>query len=222
MDGQCGVLGDQTGWIMLTKSKQRGVSLIELMVGIIIVSLLFALAATNYSGWIQNQQIRTAAESILNGIQVTRSEAVKNNAQVRFVLCGLPASSWEVLAASAPAAAPAASLACGAGSNAAAGEIRVQERSGQEGSRLAQVFATSQLVPIPVPPILLTPDGSTTITFNSFGRVVANADGSASIQRIEVATPAGDRPLGITVGAAGNTRMCDPSPLLAATDPRHC
>lgn len=193
---------------MLTRGKQRGVSLIELIVGIIIVSTLFALAANNYRGWVQNQQIRTAAESILNGIQVTRSEAVKNNERARFVLCSLPASTWEVLAVSATAAAPAASLACGAGSSAAAGEVRVQERSGQEGSRSAQVA--------------VTPNGATTVTFNSFGRVVANADGSTSITQVDVSTSTGDRPLRITVGAGGNTRMCDPSPQLPATDPRHC
>lgn len=201
---------------MLTKYKQCGVSLVELMVGIVIVGLLFALAAPSYGTWIQNQQIRAAAESIMNGIQLTRSEAVKRNGlgyvpgngQARFLLCALPASSWEVLAVSAPAAAPVASLACGAGSNAAAGEIRVQERSSQEGSLLAQV--------------VVTPNGATTVTLNSFGRVVANSDATASITQIDVSTPTGDRPLRITLGAGGNTRMCDPSPLLSATDPRHC
>lgn len=192
---------------MLTKSKLRGVSLIELMVAIVIVSILFVLAAPSYRGWIQNQQIRAAAESILNGIQVTRSEAVKNNGRARFVLCNAPLSSWQVLAipATAPAAAPAATAECGVG---AATEIRVQERSSQEGSLLAQ--------------IAVTPNGATTVTFNSFGRVVANADASASVTQIDVSTPTGDRPLRITLGAAGNTRMCDPSPLLSATDPRHC
>jgi len=192
---------------MLTKGNQRGVSLIELMVAIVIIGVLFALAVPSYSKWIQNQQTRAGAESILNGIQLTRSEAVKNNAQARFVLCNLPASSWQVLAipASAPAAAPAATAECGAG---AATEIRVQERSSREGSRLAQVA--------------VTPGGATTVTFNGFGRVVANADASASITQIDVSNAAGDRPLRITAGTAGNTRMCDPSPLLPATDPRHC
>ena len=196
---------------MLSKSKQGGVTLIELMIAVVIVGVLLVLAAPSYSTWIQNQQIRTAAESILNGIQLTRNEAVKNNGRARFVLCGLPDSSWEVLAVSALAAAPAASLACGAGSNAVAGEVRVQERSSQEGSRLAQVIALDQASAV-----------ATTITFNSFGRVVANADASAPITQIDVSTPTGDRPLRVTVGAGGNTRMCDPSPLLSATDPRHC
>lgn len=192
---------------MLANSKQRGVTLIELMIAVAIVGILFALAAPGYSGWIQNQQIRAAAESILNGIQVTRSEAVKNNGRARFVLCNVPLSSWQVLAipATAPAAAPAATAECGAGT---ATEVRIQERSSQEGSQLAQV--------------VVTPNGATTITFNSFGRVVANADASAPITQFDVSTPTGDRPLRITVGAAGNARMCDPSPLLAATDSRHC
>ena len=193
---------------MLSAGKQSGLTMIELMISVVIVSILLALGATSYSGWIQNQQIRTAAESILNGLQVTRTEAVKNNTTARFVLCGLPASSWEVLVASAAAAAPAASLACGAGSNAAAGEVRVQQRSGQEGSRLAAVA--------------VTPAGAATVTFNGMGRVVANFDGTASITQVDINNPQGNRPLRITQSVSGNTRMCDPSPLLVATDPRHC
>lgn len=202
------MLGNQIEWLMLTRNQQRGVTLIELMVSIIIVSLLFALAARSYSGWIQNQQIRTAAESILNGIQLTRSEAVKNNGLARFVLCNPPDSSWQVLAASAAAAAPAATLTCGAGN---AGEIRVQERSGQEGSQFALVNAVD-----------LTNTNANTVTFNGFGRVVANTDGSPVVAIIDISTLTGDRPLRVTVGLGGNTRMCDPSPLLSATDPRHC
>jgi type IV fimbrial biogenesis protein FimT len=201
---------------MLSKSKQRGVSLIELMVGISIFGILFMLAAPSFRTWIQNQQIRAGAESILNGIQLARSSAVNNNASARFVLCDVndnpPTSSWEVLAASATAAAPTASLACAGanpGSNAAAGDIRVQERSGQEGSKFAQVT--------------VTPNGATTVTFNSLGRVVnLNADNSLPLTQIDVSTPSGDRPLRIKLVLGGNTKMCDPSPLLAANDPRHC
>ncbi len=193
---------------MLSAVKQSGLTMIELMISVVIVSILLALGATSYKDWIQNQQIRTAAESILNGLQVTRTEAVKNNTTARFVLCGLPGSSWEVLVASAAAAAPVVSLACGAGSNAAAGEVRVQERSGQEGSRLATVT--------------VTPAGAATVTFNGMGRVVANFDGTASITQVDINNPQGNRPLRITQSVSGNMRMCDPSPLLAATDPRHC
>jgi type IV fimbrial biogenesis protein FimT len=200
---------------MLSNNTQSGVTLIELIVGMVILSILFALAAPSYRGWIQNQQIRTAAESILNGAQLARAAAVNNNSQASFVFCGWPSSSWEVLAASSTAPAPTLSLACGAGSTAAAGFVRVQERSGQEGSRLAQVAVTSVSPQPTLSPI--TDDGTRTITFNSLGRIVGGLPTT-----IEVTTPTGDRPLWVTIRGGGNTRLCDPSPLLAATDPRHC
>lgn len=193
--------------------KQCGFSLVELMITILIISVLSMIAIPSYGSWIQNQQIRTAAESILNGIQMARSEAVKNNGQARFVLCGLPASSWEIRAASSIAAANAvASPVCG--TTVPAGEIRAQERSGQEGSRLAQVAVNGGAIGVTT---------ITTVTFNSFGRVVTpNADGSAPITQVGVTTPTGTRPLQVRVSTGGSTRMCDPSPLLPVTDPRHC
>lgn len=189
---------------MLAKQIQRGFSLIELLVALVIVGTLFALAVPNFRVWIQNQQTRTAAESILNGIQLARSEAVKNNGAARFVLCALPDSSWEVLVASAAAAvAPPPSLVCGAGSDAGVGEVRVQERSGQEGSRNVVVGST--------------PAGLTSVTFSNIGRVVGPT------VTFDVSAPnGGDRPLNIAVGVGGIVRMCDPSPYLALTDPRSC
>lgn len=193
---------------MLSGYRQRGLTLIELMIGIVIAGILMMIGVNSYTAWTQNQQTRTAAESILNGLQLARVEAVKRNSTARFVLCGLPGSSWEVLAASAAAPAPSASSACGAGSNAAAGEERTQERSGQEGSRNASVT--------------VIPNGSTTVTFNGLGRVTTNFDGSAPFTQVDVSNPNGDRALRITLGTAGSLRMCDPSPTLQAGDPRKC
>jgi type IV fimbrial biogenesis protein FimT len=65
---------------------QRGVTLIELMVGLAIFSLLVALAVPSYSAWIQNTQIRTAAESIVNGLQLARNEALRRNRSVELIL----------------------------------------------------------------------------------------------------------------------------------------
>ena len=43
---------------------QRGVSLIELMVGLTIMAILLAFGLPGSTAWIQNSQIRTAAESV--------------------------------------------------------------------------------------------------------------------------------------------------------------
>jgi len=204
------------------RHSQHGITLVELMIGLVIVGILFALAVPAYNGWIQNQKIRTAAESLLNGIQLARNTAVTNNTQARFALCD-SASSWQVLVVSAVAAPDAADTVCGAGAAVTAGnEVRVQERSGQEGSASVAVLATS--INPPPATIPIADDGSRSITFNGFGRVVANdpAVGGTSISAMEVAVQGGNRQLLVTVRTGGSVRMCDPSLLLAATDPRHC
>lgn len=214
---------------MLTTARQFGFSIIELLVGIVIVGILLSVASTSYDGWIQNQQIRTATDSILNGLQVARSEAVKNNTNVRFILCGVvnpnPNSSWDILAITTlPASAPAASPSCpGAAPQPAANEVRVQDRNAGEGSSRALVTVTP----------LAVGGAVNTITFNGLGRVVPNADLSVTLTRVDVclrlpcpivgAKPADrekEHPLAITQGAGGSVRMCDPAANI--TDPRRC
>jgi len=225
---------------MLAINKQLGVTLVELMVGVLVMGILLALAAPSFSSWIQNQQIRAAAESILNGLQVARGQAVQNNAQARFNLCDA-SSSWQVFAASASAAA--ASLAdgvCGAGVtltgttvagvtvSGTANELRLQDRFTQEGSSSAQVTATSLPAVLAAPAAGFADDGTRSVTFNSYGRLVLNDGAVGAVAPynlglvVEVTTPTGTRPLLIVVQSGGSIKMCDPSPTLAATDPRHC
>ena len=75
-------------------SRQSGVTLIEMMIAIVILGISIALALPSYRTWIQNTHIRNAAESILNGMQRARAEAVSRNTSVSFVLGG--AALWTV------------------------------------------------------------------------------------------------------------------------------
>ncbi|HVC49567.1 MAG TPA: GspH/FimT family pseudopilin [Burkholderiales bacterium] len=75
------------------KNSHSGVTLIELMLAIFIMSLLLAFTLPSYSGWIQESQIRTVAESALNGLQYARSEAVKTNGTVELTFNG---NDWTV------------------------------------------------------------------------------------------------------------------------------
>ncbi|MFZ2541189.1 MAG: GspH/FimT family pseudopilin, partial [Gallionella sp.] len=82
-----------------TIPKSSGFTLIELMITLVILAIAMALGIPSYRDWVQNTQIRNAAESVQNGLQRARAEAVGRNTNVAFVLLGVNptwASSWEV------------------------------------------------------------------------------------------------------------------------------
>jgi type IV fimbrial biogenesis protein FimT len=80
--------------MLILSQKQQGVTLIELMVAIAILAILLTLGIPNFTVWMQNTQIRTATESIQNGLQLARAEAVRRNEPVSFILG--TGTSWTV------------------------------------------------------------------------------------------------------------------------------
>lgn len=99
--------------MLMPRRPQSGASLIELMIGLVILAIVLSFGVPVFGTWIANTRIRTAAEAIYNGIQLARAEAVRRNASVQ-VAFGAGASTWTVSLAN-------------------TGEI-VQERSAEEGS----------------------------------------------------------------------------------------
>lgn len=73
----------------------RGVTLIELMITIAIGVMLAMMALPMFSTWIAGQQVRTAAESVHEGLRVAQTEAVRRNAPVAFELD--TAKGWKVV-----------------------------------------------------------------------------------------------------------------------------
>lgn len=71
---------------MASKFKNQGVTLIELIVGIAIISIITSIAVPSFQSMLLNSQIRNAAESVANGLQKARGEAVSRNTNVTFVL----------------------------------------------------------------------------------------------------------------------------------------
>lgn len=63
--------------------KAAGFTLIELMVAIAVMAILLFIALPNFNIWLQNTQIRTAGEAILNGMQLARAEAIRRNVNVQ-------------------------------------------------------------------------------------------------------------------------------------------
>lgn len=184
--------------------------MIELMVGIAIVAVLFAVAAPSFSTWIQGAQIRTAAEAIQNGLTLARTEAVRRNTTVRFQLtttlggsCALSTTgtNW-VISQDDP------SGACQSDISDTIAPRLIQTRPGGSGSQNAQLLADQS-----------------TIIFNGLGRVTPLPAGNININ---ISNPVGGAcvPAGpmhclrVVVSPGGQVRMCDP--VFASTDPQGC
>jgi type IV fimbrial biogenesis protein FimT len=67
-------------------NSQAGFTLIELMITIAVLGVLIGLGVPSFRLWMQNTQVRNAADAILNGVQLARAEAVRRNMNVEFAL----------------------------------------------------------------------------------------------------------------------------------------
>lgn len=184
--------------------RQGGMTIIEIAVVLTIAALVYALGVPMFSVWIANTHTRTAAEGLYNGVQLARAEAIRRNRAVQITFD--------------PAAAPAWTMGCVVAIDAGTPNVDdpgdclgvIQTRAAGE------VSNQPQFVPVPADAV--------TITFDALGRVILNADGSATPTQIDVSNPilaaADRRDLRLVFGPGGDVRMCDP--LVTGTDPRRC
>lgn len=192
----------------------RGFTLVEFMVGLLVMGILTALAAPSFRAWVQNVQVRNAAESILNGLQLARSEAVHQNTMVRFNLndaSGL--MDWEICA---PGPAAAAATPCPANANI------IQRGVSQEGMTNARIGVYRWLDGQPQANFTLAIAAGnelpTHVTFNGLGRTVNDGpDNTARIDVTNAAEPNARRMVVVVDNPGGQVRMCDPA--LTASNP---
>lgn len=199
-------------------------SLVELVVGLVIIGALLALAMPSYTAWIQNTKIRTTAEAILNGLQLARTEAVRRNTRISFYLtdtltatCVASANgtNW-VVSFDDPTGLCANSLlneALDAGDSAVSPAPRmIQVRPSSEGSTGVTVLADQA-----------------SIVFNGLGRVIPVPGAPININISNptagaCATIGGGggpvRCMRVSVSAGGQIRLCDPA--RSNTDPVGC
>ncbi len=196
---------------MLISHPGEGFSLVELVIGLAILSLLLVIGLPAFTTYIQNAKLRTAAEAFLAGVQSARGEAVRRNAQVQIILTNDDADvtnrnttnlsatgqNWIVRALD-----PTTGL-----------YDFIEAKAMAEGS--GQTSA---------PTVQIDGGANSSVTFNGFGTTTLGAAAT-----IAFSNPAGGacaptgpmRCMNVVISIGGQARMCDPA-VTAAGDTRRC
>lgn len=216
---------------MLSRRRNGGFTLIELMIGLALMAMLLALGVPEIFSYLRNAKVRSAAENLYAGMQLARAEAVRRNAFVQFVLTG-----------DAPIADNVAIVTSAAGGIGPNWMIRsldcVPNYTFIEGK--AMVEGAGGTAP---PAMIAGDDGAgnavSVVTFNGFGQsVVVNTAACTTTPATRAVfrvsgyyggtgdASYGDRCtnircLNIQVSPGGQSRMCDPT-VTDATDTRSC
>jgi len=76
------------------QSALLGFTLIELMVALGIVALLLVLGMPSFTTFMRNSEIRSTAESIINGLRTAKAQAASLNTQVTFQFPTAGSADW--------------------------------------------------------------------------------------------------------------------------------
>lgn len=194
--------------------QQRGFNLIELMVVIAILGLLMAAGLPLVTDGIRDSRIRAGGESIMSGLRVAQSEALKRNTTFRFQLMSTLGSDCTI---------------------SASGKAWVV--SGENATGKCDL-SDGEVSPIPMRREGAAASGDTTILadgegsfcFNGIGRPVLGSGCNTSLsEMIDIkssstackADGGTARCLRVLITSTGSIRMCDPA-VSSAQDPRIC
>jgi len=203
---------------MLTR-RTRGFSILELMIGLGLLGVLLMLAMPTFTQMLQNTKLRAGTEAISAGLQLARSEALRRNQAVEFVLTDSEPTEDNV-----DAAANTTGPHWIVRANSGLALNFVEGRSAFAGSGQADATTVQVAAVIPSSPSALT---AGTVTFNPLGRAELTADAVFDVSNPAggaCKTAGGDEPmrcLRVVVSSGGRIRMCDPS-VTAAGDTRAC
>lgn len=191
-----------------------GFTLVELAVTIALLAIIAAIALPSYNTWMLNIKVRNAAESMQNGLNMARIEAIRRNQNVRFQLvsnlsnsCALSATAnnW-VVSLDDPA-----SLCAQAASETQSPRL-IQKHASGDGSDFVTV-ATSNTS---------NTTTSSTVIFNGQGQLVTSITPITTINFDTSVNAGSSRNLRITIASpGGQIRLCDPN-VSSQTDPRGC
>jgi type IV fimbrial biogenesis protein FimT len=192
--------------------RRAGFTIVELVITLALFGVLLALGIPAFTTFIQNAQIRNAAEHAVSGLNLARAESVQRNAPIRFQFVSNLTASCTVSTASGSwviSLDDPEGLCDVAPSETTAPRI-LQKYTQQEGA--AGVTANTAGGGLVIFSGLgrVSGAGTTQIDFSRAGSVCEHVDAAGSV-----------RCLRVLISTGGAIRLCDPK-VAAATDPRHC
>lgn len=208
------------------QSSKHGFTLVELMIVVALLAILLGASAPSISAWMQRVKTRSVGESILNGLQLTRMEAMKRNERVSFWMvssttstCSLSgtSSSWMVTTSSALATDLTDKCANALISTGTASARTIQKHSAETATQGLTISAKAA-------------DGTTDancLTYDGMGQIPAggNIACATPISTITITSSNAEvAPLEVRITTGGQTKLCypDANNKLASTDPRKC
>lgn len=230
-------------WLRLrpsAASRQRGVTLTELMVTLAIAVVIGMLALPAFQSMMANTRTKGAAESILSGIRLAKSEAIKRNVPMRFQLvttldnaCATSAASplWVVtqtdqIASGDPTglcdATPFTPKDDPADQCNAADDPKWPKHPAGNPACTSDPFIAAKSHPT-VPATVVIGANSGVITFGPLGQVLANWEGSASMTRVNISSSTADvTPWSVLISTGGAIRLCNAGAGIAVGNPLRC
>jgi type IV fimbrial biogenesis protein FimT len=190
------------------RAASKGFTLIELMVALLIAGLLLMLGMPSFTTFLRNSEIRSTAESLVNGLRTASAEAARRNVPggVTFTIDGGGGTGWT--------------------------GWTITYKDENDATQTIQSYAKKEGGANVA--LTLAPAGKPSVTFTGLGRVAQQGTAGDHLQQIDIATAVtGEgRPLRIIVDDPNpdaakrrGLRMCDPDPALTSLsppDPRAC
>jgi len=205
--------------ITIMRKQSRGFTLIEIMVGLAILSILLAIGVPNMRSWLSASKAVAASEFYAEGFRMARAEAVKRNAPTRLVLT-LNATSgqrdWQV-----DLCAPSPTVAC---TNSSGAWSTVTQTNGDDKAAdfksinrsAANLPGTGQMT------LTRDPVNGNAVYFTPLGWINTSLGAANKLKSIKLAPVTADAfpTAAIVVTLAGVVTKCNPT--LASSDSRGC
>jgi len=198
----------------VSAAASRGVTLIETIVVLVVLTVLLAQVMPAASDWIRGLKVRNAAESLRNGIERARMEALKRNSRVSLWMVADPSSRVPGNSCVLSSASPAWVVSALDPSGACATEPSLTDAP----QLVTRSGASESADGISVSALSSTGGAANQVRFNGLGQVEVDAN---SIQIVDVTAANGSgRRLRVVVESGGAVRMCDRD--VGSGDPRAC